>query len=266
MKTKKFLIASLIIAGMWCVNSSSFAAELQAQVQKANTGISGSVTKKAYPEISKKIEYNLYSEADAQLATLLSKNPNDINAVALNAISKAKQYMLAPSQVEVDKWIKKYPNMPELHYAQALIYINRQTSSDVDYIKNSRGLLNSAIKECLKAIELNKNYYEAYNAMGIATMKLGNKNDAKELFAMSAKINPNFAPAWDNLGLVELADNNLDAAKTNFEKALRCNSHNPTSMYHMAQVETKQGNISTALTWLNHSLHINPNSAPGWNL
>lgn len=267
MKTKKILLASLMIAGVLNFNPQAFAANLQAGVQKAGTAPVNKVsTNKVYPDISRKIEYGLYYEADPELAKILSKNPNDINAIALNAISKAKQYMLAPSQVEVDKWIKKYPNMPELHYAQALIYINRQTSSDVDYIKNSRGLLNSAIKECVKAVELNKNYFEAYNAMGIATMKLGNKNDAKDLFAMSSKINPNFAPAWDNLGLVELADNNLDAAKTYFEKALRCNSHNPTSMYHMAQVETRKGNISTALTWLNHSLHINPNSAPGWNL
>lgn len=266
MKTKKLLIASFVVLGILSVNSKVFAANLQAQVQKAGAHSSRAAVQKSYPEIAKLIEYNNYAEADAKIAALLEKNPNDINAVSLNAISKAKQYMLAPAQVEVDKWIKKYPNKPELHYAQAIIYINRQTSSDVDYIKNTRGLLNSAIKECVKAVNLNSKYYEAYNAMGVATMKLGNKSDARDLFKMSARINPNFATAYDNLGVVELTDENLDGAQRYFEKALRCNSHNPTSMYHMAQVEAKRGNLSAALTWLNHSLHINPNSAPAWNL
>ena len=37
-------------------------------------------------------------------------------------------------------------------------------------------------------------------------------------------------------------------------------------MYHMGQVESRRGNYTKALTWLNHSLHINPNSSPAWNL
>lgn len=34
----------------------------------------------------------------------------------------------------------------------------------------------------------------------------------------------------------------------------------------MGQVEARRGDYTKALTWLNHSLHINPNSSPGWNL
>ena len=36
--------------------------------------------------------------------------------------------------------------------------------------------------------------------MGIATLQLGNREDAKELFKTSISINPNFANAYDNLG------------------------------------------------------------------
>lgn len=266
MKTGKLLMSSVIALGILTGVNQALADNLQAQVQKNDAPATKATVKKSYPEISKLIEYNMYSEADAKLAALLKKNPEDIDAIALSAISKAKQYKLAPAQVDVDKWIKKYPNMPELHYAQAIIYINRQTSSDVDYIKNTRGLLNSAIKECVTAVNLNSNYHEAYNAMGVATMKLGNKNDARELFNMATKVNPEFATAYDNLGVLELSNNNLDGAQENFEKALKYNTHNPTSMYHMAQVEARRQNWSTALTWLNHSLHINPNSSPGWNL
>lgn len=66
--------------------------------------------------------------------------------------------------------------------------MQRQTSSDVDYIKNTRGLLNSAIKEFVAAVNLNNKYYEAYNAMGVATLKLGNRNDALDLFNTAVKL------------------------------------------------------------------------------
>jgi tetratricopeptide (TPR) repeat protein len=95
--------------------------------------------------------------------------------------------------------------------------------------------------------------------MGVATLKLGNKKDAEELFKVALKNNPNFAPAYDNLGNVAMLEGDLDKAEKYYLQALKCNSHNPTSMYHMGQVEAKRGDYTKALTWLNHSLHINPN-------
>ncbi len=153
-----------------------------------------------------------------------------------------------------------------MHYAQGLVYLQRTTSSDVDHIKNTRGLINSSLKEFVEAVNLNSNYYEAYNAMGVATLKLNNRNDALELFNTALKVNPSFATAYDNIGIVEMMNGNLDAAEANFMKAMKFNSHNPTAWYHMAQVETRRGNYSKALTWVNHSIHVNPNSSPALTL
>lgn len=63
-----------------------------------------------------------------------------------------------------------------------------------------------------------------------------------------------------------MLDGDLDQAEKYYLQAIKCNSHNPTSMYHMGQVEARRGDYTKALTWLNHSLHINPNSSPAWNL
>ena len=239
--------------------ANAFAADLEAKVEK------NKVSKK-YPAISKMIEYNNYAEADAKLKALLDANPNDIDAQALQTVSMAKQYKLAPAQTQLDKLLKKYPNNADLHYAQGLVYMMRQTSSDVDYIKQSRALTTNAIKEFVTAVNLNSNHFEAYNAMGVATLKLGNKKDAEELFKVALQIKPDFAPAYDNLGNLALQDNNLDEAEKYYKQALKYNSHNPTSMYHMGQVEAKRKNYSEALTWINHSIHINPNSSPALNL
>ena len=231
--------------------------------QTLKVGVSVS---KNYVDISRLIEYNNYEDADKRLKEILSKNPNDIDAKSLQLISQAKQYKLAPAQSELDKLLKKYPNKPELHYAQGMVYLMRETSSDIEYIKNIRNLSNAAIKEFMTAVDLDPTYFQAYNAMGVATLKLGNKKDAQDLFKMSLKYNPNYAPAYDNLGNVAMLDGDLDQAEKYYLQSIKCNSHNPTSMYHMGQVEARRGDYTKALTWLNHSLHINPNSSPGWNL
>ena len=258
MSCKKMLVSALVLTGVFC-GSTVFAANLEAKVEK------NKISQK-YPEISKMIEYNNYAQADAAINNLLKQNPQDIDAQALQIVSLVKQYKLAPAQTELDKLLKKYPKNADLHYAQGLIYMMRLTSSDVEYIKNSRNLVTNAIKEFVNAVNLNGNHFEAYNAMGVATLKLGNTKDAKELFQVALQINPNFAPAYDNLGNLAMMDNKLEEAEKCFKQSLKLNSHNPTSMYHMAQVAAKKKDYSTALTWINHSLHINPNSSPALNL
>ncbi len=257
MNCKKTLIMSLLATScIFCTPEFSAA-------QTLKVGVSVS---KNYVDISRMIEYNNYEDADKRLKEILSKNPNDIDAKSLQLISQAKQYKLAPAQSELDKLLKKYPNKPELHYAQGMVYLMRQTSSDIEYIKNIRNLSNAAIKEFMTAVTLDPTYFQAYNAMGVATLKLGNKKDAQDLFKMALKYNSNYAPAYDNLGNVAMLDGDLDQAEKYYLQSIKCNSHNPTSMYHMGQVEARRGDYTKALTWLNHSLHINPNSSPGWNL
>lgn len=255
MNCKKLLTTSMILTYCILYAPHAFAAQpIKAQVSKS------------YTDISRLIEYNNYEDADARLKEILSKNPNDLDAKALQLISQAKQWKLAPTQAELDRLIKKYPNNPTFHYAQGLVYLMRETSSDVEYIKNISNLSNAAIQEFVKAVELDSSYYQAYNAMGVATLKLGNRKDAQDLFKTAIKINPQFAPAYDNLGNIAMLEGDLDQAEKYYLQSIKYNSHNPTSMYHMGQVESRRGDYTKALTWLNHSLHINPNSSPGWNL
>ena len=259
MNYKKLIIASLIFANILCIPN-VFAAEFQAKVAKGD-----SVYKK-YASIDKLIEYNNYNEADSALKEILKNSPNDLEAQSLRILWMAKQHKLAPAQEELDKLLKKYPNYAPLHYAQGVVYMKRRTSSDVTYIRGTKNLLDEAIKEFVKAVNIDGNYYQAYNAMGVATLQLGNRNDAKDLFETALKINPQFATAYDNLGNLELINGNLSAAEGHLMNSLKYNSHNPTAMYHLGQVAVRQKDYNKALTWLNHSLHINPNSAPALTL
>ena len=269
MNYKKLLLSSFLVAGLFCISSQVYSADLEAGVTKSDANkaqIQQQAKNRKYGDIEKLIEYNHYTEAENRLKAILEKNQDDIDALALRAVSWAKNHKLEPAQTEIDRLLKSYPNNATLHYAQGLVYMNRQTSSDVDYIKSIRGLNNSAIKEFVTAVNLDGSYYPAYNAMGVATLKLGNKTDAKDLFNVALDINPEYATAYDNLGVLEMMNNNLDGAEEQFMKSMKYNTTNPTSMYHMGQVEARRGNYSKALTWINHSIHINPNSAPALNL
>lgn len=259
MNYKKLFIASFICASILSV-STAYSQELQAKVAK---GVS---VYKKYQSIDKLIEYNNYNEADAALKTVLNATPNDLEAKSLRILWMAQQHKLAPAQTELDKLLKQYPNYAPLHYDQGIVYMKRRTSSDVTYIRDSKDLLNDAIKEFVKAVNLDSNYYQAYNAMGVATLQLGNRADAKDLFLTALKINPQFATAYDNLGNLELINGNLSEAENYLMKSLKYNSHNPTAMYHLGQVAVRQKDYNKALTWLNHSIHINPNSSPALTL
>ncbi len=268
----KLVKRALILACVLPVFATAQAADtsdLQAQVEKSNTiniAQTNLTPEVKYPQLATLLEYNNFPEADKQLKEILSKNPNDPEALSLKAVSLAKQYKLTAAQAQIDSLMKKYPDNANLHYAQGVIHLNRLTSSDAKYIKDSQNLINSAIKEFVNAIELDNNYYAAYNAMGVASLRLGNVEDAEELFQAALKIKPDYATVLDNIGAINLADNNLAAAEENFKTSMKYNSRNPSAMYHMAQVETRRGNYSEALTWLNHSLYIVPNSSGSLNL
>ena len=65
MSCKKLLVSAMVLTGIMCT-SAAFAANLEAKVEK------NKVSQK-YPEISKMIEYNNYTQADAALNSLLKQ-------------------------------------------------------------------------------------------------------------------------------------------------------------------------------------------------
>ena len=51
-----------------------------------------------------------------------------------------------------------------------------------------------------KVLELDPNYVDAHNNLGVIFKGLGENQRAKECFEKAIKINPNFADALNNLG------------------------------------------------------------------
>ena len=219
-----------------------------------------------YQLIDKYIDYGNYADADKLISTAITKNPNDINALSFYIISQAKQGNLDVAQEKLNSIFAKNQNNANLHYAQAIINIKRQLSSDMEYIKIADKLTEEAIDELNTAIKLNPKYYSAYNALGVIMINSGDLDKANYYFNKALTVFPNYATATDNLGTVYYLKNDYDTAQEKFLKAISLNKNSATAYFHLAQVYDKKSMYSEALDALEHSLKLNPDCAFAYNL
>lgn len=219
-----------------------------------------------YQQIDKLLEYDRFQEADRILNNMLNANSNNITARSLYVISLAKQGKLDVAQSQIDALMPKYRNNANLHYAQGIVNVKRQASSDMDYRNNSQDLIKDAITEFQTAIKLNSKYYPAYNALGVIALNTGNKEKAKEFFNKALDIMPNYATAIDNLGSIDYLNGNYDGAQKRFLKTISINPNSSTGYFHLAQVYDKKSLYSKGLDALDHSLRLKPDSSVAYNL
>lgn len=267
MRLSKNLIISAAVAGL--LSGSVFAAAKPA-VKKAvqakqNNVITAKITKN-YQEIDKLLEYDNFEQADKLLENMLKTNPNDITARSLYIVSLARQGKLEAAQNQLNAYLPKNPNNANLHYAQGIVDIKRQASSDMDYRSNSEELIKNAIKEFNAALKFDPKHYPAYNALGVIALNTGNMPKAREFFAKALDIEPDYATAIDNSGTVDYLSGDYDEAQKKFEKALKLNPNSSTAYFHIAQVFDKKSMYSKSLDALDNSLRLKQNSSVAYNL
>ncbi len=233
--------------------------------KKQNNVISAKIIKN-YHEIDKFIENENYEQADKILNNLLKSKPNDITVRALSIVSLAKQNKLDVAQGQLNKYLPKYPQNANLHYAQGVVNIKRQASSDMDYRNNSEELIKNAINEFNTAIKIDSKHYPSYNALGVIALNTGNMPKAREFFNKALSIDKNYATAIDNLGTVDYLSGDYEMAQRMFLNALKINPNSSTAYFHLAQVLDKKSMYSRSLDAIDHSLRIKPNSSVAYNL
>ncbi len=219
-----------------------------------------------YSQIDQMIDYGEFSKADKMLSDIIKKNPSDMEARSLQVVSEAKQGKLDTAQAKLNSYLPKMSNNANLHYAQGIINLKRQASSDLDYRNNSEELIKNAVKEFQTAIKLNPKHYPAYNALGVTALNTGNYSKANEFFSEALDINPKYATAIDNLGTLDYLEANYEAATKKFLKAISLNPNSSTAYFHLAQVYDKNSMYSKGLDAIDHSLRINNNSSVSYNL
>lgn len=265
MRLSKKLIAAATVSCM--LTMSVYSAPAAKKNVKSNSGNVISVKiSKGYNQIDKLIEDEKFAQADNMLKNMLKSNPNDITARALYIISAAKQDKLDEAQAQLDKYLPKYSSNPNLHYAQGIVYIKRQASSDMEYRNNSEQLIKEAINEFNLAIKNDSRHFPSYNALGVIALNTGNMQKAREFFGKALNIDKNYSTAVDNLGTVDYLEGDYDSAQKRFLRAIAMNPNSSTAYFHLAQVYDKQSLYSKSLDAVEHSLRLKPKSSVAHNL
>ena len=265
MRLSKKLVITTVVSGLLTIGINADARPAKKAPAKQKTVITAKISKN-YQQVDKLLEYDNFAQADRILNNMILANPNDVTAKSLYAVSLAKQGKFDMAQSQLNALMSKYPNNANLHFAQGIVNIRRQASSDMEYRNQSEDLIKNSIKEFNTALKLNPKYYPAYNALGVIALNTGNLDKANEFFNKALEIEPTYATAIDNLGSIDYLNGNYDDARKKFLKAITINPNSSTAFFHLAQVYDKKSLYSKGLDALDHSLRLKPNSSVAYNL
>ena len=265
MRLSKKLVITTVVSGLLTIGINADARPAKKAPAKQKTVITAKISKN-YQQVDKLLEYDNFAQADRILNNMILANQNDVTAKSLYAVSLAKQGKFDMAQSQLNALMSKYPNNANLHFAQGIVNIRRQASSDMEYRNQSEDLIKNSIKEFNTALKLNPKYYPAYNALGVIALNTGNLDKANDFFNKALEIDPTYATAIDNLGSIDYLNGNYDDARKKFLKAITINPNSSTAFFHLAQVYDKKSLYSKGLDALDHSLRLKPNSSVAYNL
>lgn len=207
-----------------------------------------------------------YDEAKKNIEELLIENVADLDTNIYLNTYLIGQNRLNEAQENIDELIEKYPSNSELYFLQGLLYLKRPETSDMSYRKNSKYYYDSGVEAIQRAIELDKENYKAYNALGVALMTAGNQEKAEDAFKTALKIKQDYATGYDNLGTLYYQQGDYQTAEARFYEAIARNPYCYTAHYHLARLNAKNGEYTNALSHLEKTLLINPKFAHAYNL
>ena len=97
-----------------------------------------------------------------------------------------------------------------------------------------------AVEEFKKAIQMNPDHFNAYNALGVSYDRLRLFGPAAEAYEVALKLNPDLDYVYNNIGYSSLLQNNLNQASRAFQAAIALNSQNKLYQNNLALVKVRQ--------------------------
>jgi tetratricopeptide (TPR) repeat protein len=94
-----------------------------------------------------------------------------------------------------------------------------------------------AVERLEKVLALYPNYPQAYNNLGVAYARLGDRDKEREALEKAITANDHFAPAFVNLGQMEMQQHQFAAAEHDFERAISVAPADVRTLVLLAQAE-----------------------------
>jgi tetratricopeptide (TPR) repeat protein len=139
----------------------------------------------------------MYDEKKSTLALEYYNSALDIYPESIEAwYNKGMYYQV---RGEMDNALAAYRNINQIDSTWADPYYNQ----GYIHLVVEQGYLDSAIYYFSKAVEIDPEYFQAYNNLGLAYEKNGDNVNAKKNYSKAIEINPEFQLAKDNLNSLQ---------------------------------------------------------------
>ena len=161
----------------------------------------------------------------------------------LNLLKSGK---LNNAKIKIENCIKKFPKSFVLFNILGGVYAGQDE-------------LEVAINHHKKSVEINPDYAEGYNNLGIAFQKLGLFEEAVKNFKKTLKLKPNFSLAYNNLGVALKSLNKLDEALVTSKKAIELNPKFADAHNNIGAILQDLGNYEEAYKFYNKAIKLKSN-------
>jgi tetratricopeptide (TPR) repeat protein len=122
-----------------------------------------------------------------------------------------------------------------------------------------KGDLTAAIASYKKALELKPNYPDAHNNLGVALKGQGDLTAAIASYKKALELKPNYPDAHNNLGNALTDQGDLTAAIASYKKALELKPNYPDAHNNLGNALTDQGDLTAAIASYKKALELKPN-------
>jgi len=225
-------------------------------------------------------------EAINTLNSLLSINPNHLDALHLSGVIFGQLKETKKAITNFQKALKINPNDDELHsnlgnafaddaqfelavthfdYAIKLNTNNFVTHSNRGRALHALSLFDEAITSYNKAITLNKNYADVHFNRGITLYTLNRLTEALSSFENAINSRKEYAEAFFNSGIVLQTLMRYEEALTNYKKAIQINPNYAEAHHNCGVVLKELKSLEASLLYYDKSISINPIFVEAYN-
>ncbi|MFH1676746.1 MAG: tetratricopeptide repeat protein, partial [bacterium] len=117
------------------------------------------------------------------------------------------------------------------------------------------------IDELNKRIEADPSDADAYNARGLAFLKINNYSQTIADCTMAIGLNPKLADAYNNRGLAYFAKDDADRAITDFNRGIELNPDFEDAYFNRGSAHVIVNNYDAAISDFTNAIRLNPNHA-----
>lgn len=222
-----------------------------------------------------------HSEAEALVATILTKNKNDVMGRLFDARIKLGHLKTDEAIPVLQGVLKDNPQFPGAHYFLGLAYLQKHQlpqarAAMADAVKSNpqfgeahtalaqihleEGSVDLAIEQAQLALQLNPRNVQAAIVSGTAYLRKGNLATSRAMFESVAQAFPKEPIGPYNLGLVAHAEKNETKALAYFEEAL---TKRPTAIdpiVYIVAIKNAQGKTQEARERVIRQVELAPKS------